>query len=309
MNEPVYTITRESITLVLDGTTHTVRKGAANFEGLRSALLSENWPAIPGLLTVASAIEKWAHGDFTVKEEQVLYRGDPLPEELNQRLIQMVTAGEDPTSLVRFWERLLKNPSYRSVQQLFAFLAQEGIPIDKDGTILAYKSIRPDYMDWYSGTVSNTIGAVLEMSRNKISDDPHHACHYGFHVGALAYATAFGGEDKRIIIVRVDPEDVVCVPYDCSQQKMRVCRYAVVGHYGEQLPSTTFDSTEEPETQVSPYWEEQYQALDKMTSLELLTEHLETLRKYAANHLKIVGASKIRGGKVALLQAILNARG
>ena len=62
-------------------------------------------------------------------------------------------------------------------------------------------------------------------------------------------------------------------------------------------------------TQVSPYWEEQYQALDKMTSLELLTEHLETLRKYAANHLKIVGASKIRGGKVALLQAILNARG
>ena len=52
------------------------------------------------------------------------------------------------------------------------------------------------------------------------------------HVGALAYAITFcSGGGSRIVICEVDPENVVCVPYDCSQQKMRVCEYKVIGHH------------------------------------------------------------------------------
>jgi hypothetical protein len=305
---PVYSITKENVTVVLDGQTTTVLKGTANFERLREALLDEDWEAVPGLLTVAKSIETWSEGDFTVRDEQVCCKDEPLPSELNDRIIQMVKDGCSPINLLNFWERLQKNPSYRSVQQLYGFLAHANIPIDPDGTIWAYKSVRPDFRDWHSGTYKNTVGAILEMPRNKISDDPNMACHIGFHVGALEYALTFGEMGKKIMIVRVNPEDVVCVPYDCSQRKMRVCKYEVMGHYAVALPSTTIkDETEEsPEQYQLP--KSKYLEMDHMVKGLLFEESLHDLRKYAAHHLKIVGACKIPGGKAALIDSILEVR-
>jgi hypothetical protein len=49
-------------------------------------------------------------------------------------------------------------------------------------------------------------------------------------------------------------------------------------------------------------------AYDTMGSADLGRVPLPNLRTYAALHLKIVGASKIRGGKEALVEAILEAR-
>jgi len=38
-----------------------------------------------------------------------------------------------------------------------------------------------------------------------------------------------------MIICRVHPKDVVSVPYDSNSQKMRVCRYKVIGNYGGDM--------------------------------------------------------------------------
>jgi len=283
----------------------------------------------------------------------------------------MATAGNDPTYLLNFWERLQKNPSHRSVTQLFSFLLHEGISFTEDGCFLAYKSVRDDYRDHHSGTFVNKPGAVLEMPRNKISDDPRHACHEGLHVGALSYAQTFGGSGSRIVICKIAPEDVVCVPYDESQRKMRVSRYEVIGNYGCLLPSTVYkpeqlrnedyrpdpapaahlideddppddededdgsldaegeeeeregdvfpddvekgDLTEASKPEEKPAVKEaggvevpkEYQHyLDEGTE-ELMEHYLDELRKYATYGLKIVGASKIGGGKMALIARIM----
>ena len=82
----------------------------------------------------------------------------------------------------------------------------------------------------------------IKVHRNRVSDDPNTPCHFGLHVGSLEYAQSFG---ERVVIVRVDPEHVVCVPYDCTSQKMRVCEYEVVGlHIEGHMPSTTIDDGE-----------------------------------------------------------------
>jgi hypothetical protein len=94
-----------------------------------------------------------------------------------------------------------------------------------------------DYKDCHSGTIDNHPGQAPSVPRNKVSDDPQTACHFGLHVGSLEYATSFG---RRVVIVKVDPEHVVCVPYDCTSQKMRVCEYEVVGLHGDgHMQSTT----------------------------------------------------------------------
>lgn len=236
----------------------------------------------------------------------------------------MATNGEDPTSLFRFHERLSKNPSWRSVQQLFQFLNHANIPFTKDGCFLAYKSVRSDYKDVHSGSWDNKPGAVNEMPRNQISDDPQQACHEGFHVGALSYARDFSG--SKMVVCKVDPADVVCVPYDSSQEKMRVCKYKVIGEWsGQPLDSLLHDDEAvvepRPAARSTPPRKVKkevkvkktavsgaYKKYDKMTSAELLSCSIDELRQYAGKGLEIVGASKISGGKVALVSAIEKVR-
>jgi hypothetical protein len=330
---PTYTVTNTTITIIWEGSAHTVKKGSPNFEPLRDAILAKRWADVPNHLTVAKAIESWSEGHFKISGSLVTYKGTQVSGDLHARMLKMVTAGDDPGALCRFYERLQANPSFRSVQQLYPFLQHRGIPITEDGCFLAYKGVRANFKDVHSGQVDNSPGTSHEMTRNLISDDPRTPCHFGFHVGALKYASGFG---PRVVICKVDPADVVCVPYDSSQEKMRVCAYSVIGLYGGEMPSTTIGNEDIPEVEVKTKTvtrskEEgavavklpkakapkktkakadpsMWAGYDGLDSFGLLKKPLDNLRKYATYALKVVGASKIRGGKVALVDTILKAR-
>lgn len=355
---PPYTVSNDTITVILDGESFTIRRGAKNWDAARKAVLEENWDALGSLMSPGHAVKKWLGGGWTFVDHFLCYKGERIDERLNERLLKMVDAGESPNAWMSFWGLLQQNPSYRSVNQLYAFLTHEGIPIDSDGYILAYKSVTRDYLDHYSETFDNTPGQIHEMPRNKISDDPMVACHQGFHVGALKYAQSFGSADKRIIICKVHPADVVCVPHDSSAMKVRVCKYQVLGNYsGAPLPDTTFkedpeydpnldvEEPEEPEDEepeddendgfdgmperedvseeeladaddeIADITEEpkkpklkldkHWAPFAKMSRAELAEYPLDRLRKFASKGLKIVGASKLPGGKEALLERIM----
>lgn len=319
-----YTLTNESVTIVTPDGPVTVRKGQPNFFQLRAAVLEEDEEKAMGLLTVEDSIEEWSSGLFKVKNEAIHYGDEQLPGEFNSRILEMLKKGESPEPILNFWEKLQNNPSWHSVKQLFRFLSNKGIPIQEDGTFLAYKSVRQDLTDVHSGKFKNEPGAVIQMARNKISDDPNQPCHEGFHIGSLEYARGFGGTGNKLLICQVDPADVVCVPYDSSSGKMRVCEYLVVGFYsGQALPSTTIKDakpkeakaprktkkkiaktqTVENKTDWGPLTPKGIKNLNDMGLLDLATMHIVTLRRYAG-HLKVVGAWKLPGGKTSLMEAI-----
>lgn len=341
---PSFTLTNDSISIAWRGKTYNIRKGSPQFGSLKSALVNERWEDVPKYLTIGKSIESWAKGRFTIQNgDTFLYKGEQIPQDINKRVIEMATNGEDPTVLFNFWERLQKNPSYRSVKQLFPFLQHEGIPFTRDGCFLAYKSVKMDYKDHQTGTFDNHPGAINQLDRNKVSDDPTIPCHEGFHVGAYAYASTFNAQSRRVVVCKVAPEDVVCIPHDSGQQKMRVCKYRVIGlHNGELLSSTVFDDAfkldeegdvvdqieagaeaenddvtkveEKPvQGEEKPSTEKRAPAkgftrFNKMGLEELMKESMTDLRKYAGKGLKIVGASKIPGGKVSLVTKILEIR-
>tara|TARA_Y100000310_G_scaffold119771_1_gene118490 strand:- start:784 stop:1812 length:1029 start_codon:yes stop_codon:yes gene_type:complete len=333
--EITYRGSRDSVTVVIDGEAHTVRKGTANYRGLMSALADERWDDVPGLVSVRKAVESWAQGEFKVSGGSILFQNDSVPAAISKRIMAMITADEDATPLLNFYERLDRNPSSRSVNQLPGFLDNAGIPMEPDGTFLAYKSVRSDYRDHHSGKVNNKPGQIPKVKRNKVSDDPNHTCHFGLHVGALAYARTFGS-GGRIIIVRVDPENVVCVPSDTAE-KMRVCTYEVVGDWnGRLMPSTTMETDkakdrrkgEQPKGKDMPKpkakakggkgsrpkfvadrnVKARWQRWDKWDEVKLLEKPLQELRQYATYHVNLVGASKIPGGKTALVRNIIEVR-
>jgi len=333
-------MTNESITVLIDGAPTIVRAGTPQYHALRDALFREDWGAVASVVSRSGALQKWLGDKFVVVGDMITYEGVALPEALVQRIEAMASANEDPGPLFAFYERLHRNPSFRSRTQLFDFMQHAGIPIEPDGTFLAYKGIQHDYTDAHTGEIDNSPGARNVMPRNLISDDPNVACHYGFHVGSLSYASTFS---QRTIICRVDPEHVVCVPNDYGSQKMRVCEYLVIGNHAgfdkddEPLPSTTCEVDVDPADTDDEEWGGDVEGhamaapvvpapvlavtistakpagpsaakFNRMNPAKLMEQSIDDLRKYAGKHLKIVGASKLPGGKTKLVSKIIKVR-
>jgi hypothetical protein len=126
----------------------------------------------------------------------------------------------------RFVENLMENPSRRAIYELYSFLEECNLPITDDGHFIAYKRIRNDWMDVYSGTIDNHIGQKPSLPRRNVDDDCRNTCSYGLHVCSLGYLAHYSGE--RLIAVKVNPKNVVSVPVDYHNSKMRVCEYEVI---------------------------------------------------------------------------------
>lgn len=151
-----------------------------------------------------------------------------LPKALSTRLISFMENGLPVNYLINFADNVMKNPSYAATQELYDFLEHQDLVITEDGHFLAYKSVRDDYRDWHTGTCDNSPGNVLEMPRNNVSDDRRKSCDAGYHAGAWSYSSSFGGSNKRIVIVKISPENVVSVPLDYDCTKLRTCKYEVL---------------------------------------------------------------------------------
>jgi hypothetical protein len=158
--------------------------------------------------------------------------------------------------MIAFMENLMSNPSRRAVNELYGFLEKGELPITPDGCFLAYKRVRDDFLDVHSGSVLNkpaqimtaaelaampvkagkvTVNVensvtVVSMERNAVDDDKNRTCSEGLHFCSKHYLGHFGGE--RIMILKLNPRDVVSIPSDYNDSKGRACRYEVVGELG-----------------------------------------------------------------------------
>jgi len=183
-------------------------------------------------------LNTWGEGHFVVKDGVLMYKDNEVHKVVADRIIEMVKEGFDHQPMLRFVERLYMNPSFRAITELYNFLQHKFLPIDPDGYFLAYKAVTKDFKDKYTSSVDNSIGQKPEMARYKVNDDCDQGCSNGYHVGAHAYASGFCSGDDVMIICKVDPADVVSIPKDSNQKKLRCCKYEVVGLYeGEMCPA------------------------------------------------------------------------
>lgn len=194
---------------------------------------------------------------ITVTKSGVFFGEEKLDGAVVNKIMQEVESGASPDRLLNFLRRLYNNPSRHSREQLYTWISHHNLPITDDGTILSYKSVRNDLYSITagkeiptkgrvdeSGRIYNGIGEEIRLRRRDVDDNPSSHCSYGLHVGSLEYVRDFGGTNKTIVIVEVDPADIVSVPNDCNCQKVRCEGYKVIGYYDgplpEVLPSSTF---------------------------------------------------------------------
>lgn len=252
-------ITPTCITVVSEGRALMVQyTDKGRFLRVRKALQDKNYELAVDLLSNPEKIsDVWSSGAFSI-EDGVVYFKDPmypqldrvaLPTVLSDRIYEMHAEGCSVQPFFAFYRLLNQNPSSRSVQEFYKFLEHKNFPIDEEGYVYAYKAVREDFYDIYSGKFLNAIGSVHAMPRNAVDDDKTRHCSKGFHVGSLQYVKWYGNTSSKYLICRFSPADVVSVPEDHSCQKVRVCRYEVVSEYNGPLPSTTIgnNSSEEEE--------------------------------------------------------------
>ena len=206
-----------------------------NYNAIIDAIKVGDEELVRSLLDENQVVNNVTNGRVTVHGDTVSLDGNKLHSTEAQKLIDLLSEGAtDVDRWFRFIERLHANPSYNCRQQAYNFIAHSGMPMTKDGKLIGYKGVRDDYKDRYSGKFSNHVGAVLEMQRSGVDDNPDHGCSSGFHVGSHDYADNWAGQDGKLMVVEYDPADIVSVPNECDYGKLRVCKYTVIAEHASR---------------------------------------------------------------------------
>jgi hypothetical protein len=228
--------TNGSVTLYLKNECLTVAPDHPNYNKIIDSIKSGEFNKIENLVNVAKAVSQYTGNRVKIENGQILYGGFVVHNTLTDRIIKMMSEGFKFDHMVKFLENLMQNPSARGVSETYWFLENYGLPITDDGCFLAYKAVRSDYTDIYSGKFLNSVGSVVSMPRNMVDDNYGIDCSKGLHVGALDYVVGYGhfvkgkvrsANGNRLLIVKVNPKDVVSVPKYEGHTKMRVCEYTV----------------------------------------------------------------------------------
>lgn len=229
MNKLPYVLCGDTLTVVFNnGESHTIRKDHTNFNSVLQAIRDESWDLIPDLMSPKAAVKSFSHGHFEVVDGEVRIDGEAVPELLQNKILEYMENGLPYEPIVNFWVNLNENPSFRAVTQLYGFLLKYNHALTEDGCFIAYKKVRENFTDCRTGTISNEVGMLVSIPRNKVDENPEVTCSHGLHVACYEYANTFYGGGGYLLMVKVNPKDVVAIPVDCNEGKIRVCEYEVL---------------------------------------------------------------------------------
>lgn len=223
------------VTLMINGATKTVTEGQKNYSEIREAVRVKDMDLVEKLIDAAAQVANYMAGKISITNGQVFYGAQQLHGAVVDRIVDMMTEGFDHEPMVKFVENLMSNPSKRAVDELYTFLEQTALPITEDGHFLAYKKVRDDYKDLYSGTMDNSVGKVLEMPRNGVDEDKDRTCSAGLHFCSLSYLKHYYGGSGRVMIVKINPADVVAIPSDYNNAKGRACKYEIISEHTSEI--------------------------------------------------------------------------
>ena len=234
-----FLIQGNNIVVVIGNKSHTVSKTHLTYQKVLEAIKAQDWDLVKDIIEPKKVVLNYGKGNVSVHGEELFWKGKPLHNAMSSRMIQMLQDGFPIEPMVNFMENLYNNPSKRAVDELYGFLEKSQLPITPDGHFLAYKKVRENYFDVHSGTMDNSVGKIVEMARNEVDDNKDRTCSAGLHFCSLGYLSHFGGE--KIMIVKINPADVVSIPSDYNDTKGRACRYEVIGELNkEEAPEDAF---------------------------------------------------------------------
>jgi hypothetical protein len=234
-----------NISAFVDNKPYLFTSESENYTSIVTALASKDIPSFKLLIGDMTNISESTDGFLDYKDGVPVWQDIPLPSVLVDRVLELVKQGYEFGPILNFLHNLCENPSDHSVVELLDFLKNKNLPLTTDGCFLGYKAVRADYLDKYSGTISNKIGNIVSIPREEVDPNRTNECSYGLHVGALEYVqNQYYKDGDRILVVKVNPKHVITVPRDYSFQKLRCCEYTVLAQFTEPLGKAVYSDVD-----------------------------------------------------------------
>lgn len=254
---PFNEIEGKSMTVFFPGVgPKTMFSSNADYDELVDAVYDNDLDTVVELFDLPSRVEAISKGRVEVTREGVFINGERRGGKIVDRIMQMLHRGAKTiTHFTAFLENREANPDVDARESVYDFIQHCSLPITPDGCFLAYKFVRHDYMDWYTGcTHENRVGAHISMPREQVCADRNVSCAPGLHACSKEYVSNWGGRGLRMMVIKVNPRDVVSVPYSYNMEKMRVCAYEVVEELNGWLNT--------PEDEIEHYVTTKHGAVD-----------------------------------------------
>ena len=191
-------------------------------------LREEKYDEAMEMLNMKRGLERYISGDLIIEGGTLKYKDLIIDSGLTRRIVGKMQNGEPFEPLVAFFENLMANPSRRAVYQLYDFLEHNDIEITDDGHFIAWKRVNSNFKDMYTGKFDNSPGTVVKVNRFQVDENPNVTCSHGLHLAAKSYIPHYGGGSGKVIACKVNPADVVAIPTDYNNAKMRCAGYEVL---------------------------------------------------------------------------------
>jgi len=165
---------------------------------------------------------------FSIKDGELLYNNIAYDNLAIEKMInEIIENGCEALPLLRFMEKLEKNPIEQSRESVLRWMGNNGVAIDKEGNILGFKYVKKTgdncYTDCHTEKMSIKIDIPVEMPRHEVELNDAMCSASGLHVGTYDYVKT----EPCILLVKVDPTDIVSVPKK-EYAKIRCCRYTPI---------------------------------------------------------------------------------
>ena len=306
MTAPMFSLTEDSrgksiAIFFSNGDTETISETHVSFKSIIEKLLSgtatdeEIRPLTQIMATIVSKMTALSER-VSVDGKTVYFDGDPIRGEISDIIKKMFEEGRtlDFKPLVNFLEKAKTNPSLKSIDDLYRWIRNGDLVIDPDGDIVAYKGVAVNHdgisVSIHSGTafvngeqitgqIPNKPGTVITMPRSNVDANEHIACSTGLHAGTYSYASSFA--QGRLILVKINPRDVVSVPADSSDQKLRVSRYTVLSEIDHRIESNFYQPTLDEYEDDEEGYDEDYFGYDDEEDLSDEEQYDESWSTYA----------------------------
>lgn len=246
--------TKEFLIINQAGRTFNIHVNDPRYQQALDFLKNKEFERLIGFLNPHVLIDEYTEGTFYLKEGIMYIRGledFPVHELIANRIVDFKEKNLPYEPLLAFWKNVSLNPSERSREQLYRFLEHNKMPITPDGHFIAYKKVSKkgnEILDTHSRKYDNSPGCRLVMNRDDVNPDPNQTCSHGLHVAAYDYAKDFGGE--IMVQVKVNPRDVVSVPVDYNNQKIRCCEYLVMTIIDGEIKEDIYDGEEKEKEKI-----------------------------------------------------------
>lgn len=225
-----YIVTLDSISVFIDQDEYIVPNSHYNFDEIKQAIKEDDEMLVKNLIDIRNTLIEETNGHISFRKDEIYYKSEKLNGYITKKMIAMKKEGYNIDNLIAFLENMMENPSDRAKSELYEFLEYGKLPITPDGYFIAYKKIRADFKDIYTGKMDNSVGTTVKMPRDKVNDNSNITCSTGLHFASRSYMNHYGSNsgDNIIVALKINPRDVVSIPKDYNNTKGRACKYKVI---------------------------------------------------------------------------------